>query len=126
MPSTSASTVAWPGRVSSHSFPRSMWTTWTSCTTPCHPMRLSTPHCVPSTCLGRGKEDYAEHHWLRVHESFALLHDLLMHYNNCNVVSFLTALQRQYQTYKVSKLDMLKVGPSLPTTGLCFSMQGSK
>ena len=64
MPSTSESTVAWPGRVSSHSFPRSMWTTWTSCTTPCHRMRLSTPHCAPSTCLGRGRGDYAEHHWL--------------------------------------------------------------
>ena len=79
----------------------SMWTTWPSCATPCHPMRLSSPGCAPPTCLGRGKEDYAELCWLWMHGSFTLLHDLLVHYySNWNVMSFPTALQRPYQTYK--------------------------
>ena len=52
------------------------------------------------------------------------LRDLLVYYNNCDVVPFLTALAHQCHLYKESGLDMLKDAPSLPGLGLRYGMKG--
>ena len=52
------------------------------------------------------------------------LRDLLVYYNNCDVVPFLTALDQQCRLYKESGLDMLKDAPSLPGLGLRYGMKG--
>ena len=51
------------------------------------------------------------------------LRDLLIHYNNCDVVPFLTALQEQCHLCQHAKLDMLKDGPSLPSIGMRYGMR---
>ena len=51
------------------------------------------------------------------HMGMTSLRDLLLYYNNCDVVLFLTALDNQCHLYKESGLDMLKDAPSLPGAG---------
>ena len=53
---------------------------------------------------------------------FSSLRDLLIHYNNCDVVPFLTALQEHCDLYKQAELDMLMHGPSLPSIGMRYGM----
>ena len=76
--------------------------------------------------LAHGQRNYTELCWLWVCEGMTSLRDLLVHYNNCNVVPFLTALQRQCDLYKAMELDMLKHGPSLPSIGMGYGMHGSE
>ena len=54
------------------------------------------------------------------------LKDLLIHYNNCDVVPFLTALQEQCNLYRQAELDMLKDGPSLPSIGMHYGMRDAE
>ena len=72
--------------------------------------------------LGRlhGLQNYAELCRLWVRKGMTSL--LLIHYNNCDVVPFLTALQKQCDIYKQAELDMLKDGPSLPSIGIHYGM----
>ena len=53
-----------------------------------------------------------------------LLWDLLVYYNNCDVVPFLTALDQQCCLYKECGVDMLKVVPSLRSLGMCNEGSG--
>ena len=54
------------------------------------------------------------------------LRDLLIHYNNCGMVPFLRALQKQCDIYKQAELDMLKDSPSLPSIGMRYGMRGAE
>ena len=54
------------------------------------------------------------------------LRDLLIHFNNCNVVHFLTDLQEQCNLYKQAELNMLKDGPSLSSIGMCYGMHDTE
>ena len=72
----------------------------------------------------RGRQRYAELHALWHREGMTSLWDLLVYYNNCDVVPFLIALEKQCELYKTSGLDMLKDALSLPGLGLLFGMKG--
>ena len=72
----------------------------------------------------RGRQRYAELQALWHREGMTSLRDLLVYYNNCDVVPFLTALEKQCELYKTSGLDMLKDAPSLPGLGLRYGMRG--
>ena len=74
--------------------------------------------------LGRphGQRNYAELCQLWVHKGMTSLRDLLIHYNYCDVVPFLTALQKQGDIYKQAELDMLKEGSSLPSICMHYGM----
>ena len=78
--------------------------------------------------LGRphGERNYAELCRLWVHKGMTSIRDLLIHYNNCEVVPFLTALQKQCDIYKQAELDMLKDGPSLPSISMRYGMRDAE
>ena len=67
--------------------------------------------------LVHGQWNYTELCWLWVCKGMTSLCDLLVHYNNCEVVPFLTALQRQCDLYKVMELDSI---------GMSYGMHGSE
>ena len=132
MPSISGPMEGLPAREENLFFLMNMWKIWPSSTIPCHPMWPSTPHCMTRTpwkralgwlmvngtmpsCAGSG--------YARASPRFA---DLLVHYNICNVVPLLTALQKQCDIYKEVTLEMLKDCPSLPSIGMRYGMRGSK
>ena len=71
---------------------------------------------------GRAKHAELKALWERM--GMTSLRDLLVYYNNCDVVPFLTALAHQCHLYKESGLDMLKDAPSLPGMGLRYGMKG--
>ena len=75
--------------------------------------------------LGRphGQRNYAELCRLWVRKGMTSLRDLLIHYNNCDVVPFLTALQKQCHIYKQAELNMLKNSPSLPSIGMRYGIR---
>ena len=73
---------------------------------------------------GRTKHAELKALWERM--GMTSLRDLLVYYNNCDVVPFLTALAHQCHLYKESGLDMLKDAPSLPGLGLRYGMKGLK
>ena len=52
------------------------------------------------------------------------LKDLLIYYNNNDVIPFLKARDRQVAYYRDINLDMLKDAPTLPGLALKFGMQG--
>ena len=74
----------------------------------------------------RGRENYAELRRLWERQGMTSLRDLLVYYNNCDVVPFLTALQAQCDLYREQELDMLKDGPSLPSIGLRYGMRDAE
>ena len=74
----------------------------------------------------QGHGNYAKLSQLWACEGMALLCDLIVYYNSCDVVHFLVALQRQCDIFKASELEMLKDGLPLPSIGLHYSIHGSK
>ena len=78
--------------------------------------------------LGRlhGQRNYAQLCQLWVCKGMTSLMDLLIHYNNFDVVPFLTALQEQCHLHKQAEMDILKDGPSLPSIGMRYGMRDAK
>ena len=73
-----------------------------------------------------GQQNYAELCRLWVRKGMTSLRDLLIHNNNCDVVPFLTAIQKQCDIYKQAELDLLKDGPSLSSIGMRYGMHDAE
>ena len=71
-----------------------------------------------------GRQQYEQLQQLWNREGMTSLKDLLIFYNNSDVVPFLKALDRQVLVYRDNDLDMLKDAPSLPGLGLKYGMKG--
>ena len=72
----------------------------------------------------QGRQNYENLRQLWHSQGMTELKDLLIYYNNNDVIPFVKALGRQVAYYRDLNLDMLKDAPTLPGLALKFGMQG--
>ena len=70
-----------------------------------------------------GRDQYRQLQQLWEQQGMTSLNDLLIHYNNSDVIPLLKAIDHQVALFKENGLDMLKDAPSLPGLGLKFGME---